>query len=109
MSAHRGEVRAFRSADEEEFAIFGERPHFVLDDEFEFVDVVANVAQEGLNLVVIGHGEGANVGEAVHFLALLDHGFDGIDDEIGVVVDLFDERDVVGAELLGFLRPGRRR
>ena len=59
--------------------------------------------QEGLDLVVIGHGDGANVGEAVHFLALLDHGFDGIDDEVGVVVDLFDERDVVGAELLGFL------
>ena len=93
----------FRSADEEEFAIFGEGPHFILDDELEFVDVVANVAQERLDLVVIGHGDGANVGEAVHFLALLDHRFDGIDDEVGVVVDLFDERDVVGTELLGFL------
>lgn len=67
-----GKSRGEGSADEEELAIFGERPHFVLDDEFEFVDVVADGVQEGLDLVVVGHGEGADVGETIHLFALLD-------------------------------------
>ena len=108
MAHGREKRRAFRSADEEELAIFGERPHFVLDDEFEFVDVVADGVQERLDLVVVGHGEGADVGETIHLFALFHHLLNGIDDEIGVEIDFFDERDVVGAELCGFLgRKGR--
>ena len=98
-----GKSRGEGSADEEELAIFGERPHFVLDDEFEFVDVVADGVQERLDLVVVGHREGADVGETIHLFALFHHLLNGIDDEIGVEIDLFDECDVVGAELCGFL------
>ena len=44
------------SADEEHLAVLGQRPEFVVDDEFQFVHVVANLLQERRHGVVIGDG-----------------------------------------------------
>ena len=93
--------------DEEQFAVFGQCPHLVLHDEFEFVDVVADGVQIGCHLVVVGYGQGAHVFYPVHLPAFLHHGIYVFGDEAGVLVDFFYQVDVVGRECLYLLRVGK--
>lgn len=83
---------------EKEFAILGQCPHLVLYDEFEFVDVISNGVKVGCDFVVISYGKLAHILYFVDNLALLNHGFNVFSYEADVLVDFFDEVDVVGCE-----------
>ena len=45
-----------RLSDEQQFAIFRQRPHLVIDDEFQLVDVIPDFLHHGDDVVVVGDG-----------------------------------------------------
>ena len=64
----------------------------------------ANGGEEGSHAVVVSNGQFANVFHLIDGFSSFDHIFHCIDDEVGVLVDFLNERDVVGRKAGGLLR-----
>ena len=71
--------------DEEHFAVLGEGPEFVIDDEFQVIDMITDLFDEGRYGVVIGDGPLAAVLDAICHPACFDKAFHILDDE-GVIL-----------------------
>ena len=72
-------------ADEEHLAILGQGPKLVVDDELEFVHVVADAFDEGRHIVVIGNCLLRFIGDAVGHTSRVDELVDVLCDEGRVV------------------------
>ena len=77
-------------ADEEEFAVFGEGPDFVVYHQLEFVDVVADLIHEGTDVVVVCDRLFTLRLDTVRLLAGVDHVLDTALDRLDMVADSFD-------------------
>ena len=58
---------------EQQFAILGQGPHFVVDHELEFVNVVTYLVEQGDYSVVIGNGTFSHAINLVSCFAIFDH------------------------------------
>ena len=89
-------------ADEEELAVFGERPEAVFDDHLEVVGLVADGIHLRTDGVVVGDGALVDVGDAVGHAAGLGEFLYELFDALGALGDLLDEFQVTAREALGF-------
>lgn len=60
-------------SDKQQFPVLGQWPHFIVDHEFKFVDVIAYGIEVGHDSVVVGYGFGALVFDLVGYFACLNH------------------------------------
>ena len=95
----------FRLADEEHFAVFGQRPQLIINDELQFVHVVTDALEQACHCIVIGDGLVALAGELVGHLACVHQFLHILGDEAAVLAYLLNEYHVVGTHFLG---DGRR-
>src|SRR5574344_961063 len=59
--------------DEEQLAIFWQRPHLVVNHQFQFINVVANLVEIRSNAVVISDGSFTHICDTVGFLSSFHH------------------------------------
>ncbi len=86
---------------EQEFAVFGQGPVGIVDDEFEFVDLASDGVEERGDGVVIGDGLRVFVVQLVGHLACRDELFELFLDAAGALCDFLDEQEVSGVEFVG--------
>ena len=90
-------------SDEQQFAVLGQRPEAVIDDEFKLVNLIANLVEHWSDGVVIGDGFLVLVSNLIGDLASLDEFLYQRLDGGRALCDLIDELEVAGTELFGFL------
>lgn len=88
---------------EQHLAVLGQWPEFVVDDEFQLVDVAAYLFDERCYGVVVGNGTLSVVLDAVGNATGFDEAFHIFDDEGIVLANLFDEAHVGAVEAFGCL------
>ena len=87
---------------EQHLAVLGQWPEFVVDDEFQLVDVAAYLFDERCYGVVVGNGTLSVVLDAVGNTTGFDEAFHILDDEGIVLANLLDETHVGAIEAFGF-------
>ena len=80
----------FHLTNEKEFAIFGQRPHFVVDHKFEFVDVAADNFHWRHHIIVVSNCFFALAVDAVSVLASINHAVGFRLDNFEVSADFLD-------------------
>ena len=90
-------------SDEQHLAILGQGPEFVIHDEFQLVDVVANLLDERGYGIVVGNSFFADTLYLVGDTAGVYEGFYVLGDEAAVFADTFNEGQIVGADFHGCL------
>ena len=88
---------------EQHLAVLGQWPEFVVDDEFQLVDVAAYLFDERCYGVVVGNGTLSVVLDAVGNATGFDEAFHILDDEGIVFANLLDETHVGAIEAFGCL------
>ena len=89
--------------DEQQFAILGQWPETVVDDELQFVNLIANLVEHWSNGVVVGNGFLVLVANLVGYLTGLDKLLDQRLYGGSSLGNLLDELDVTGIQTGGFL------
>ena len=90
-------------SDEQQLSVLRQWPEGVVNDQFEFVNLVTDIIELGLHGIVVGNGFLAHTLNLVGNTTGLYEGFYVLCDEAAVLADALYECQIVGADLQGCL------